>query len=440
MSTLSYIHVGLDTAESVSTPPTSVTDLGSVTPKNSSKNDELNSTTRTGRTRTSVINYNESILSGKPIIKRRKSPKINTKSDTMNPETSFETDAQRLVHNSIETLDLGWSVESLPQDQQPAINGSKKPVPSRTGVEPSFLKRATSMVNKTTSVLGKRSRAIMTAGVDKMQVLGKRASVRIKQQAIEHEEEPVRKKTKLAVEASLIETSTPAPLARKPVKVPTSKRWLAQGLYVGQDPDFDPRMTDTKNKLKRASSAKDIMKQRRILPLPMFAGKRLLETGRGFQLPYDVFNHLPNGQPKPEEWRKVGKNVFIGDSAEIWRHNKLTEESKCLCTPDVGCDDDCINRTMFYECDDSNCNVGAEHCKNRNFEDLRQRVKAGGKYNIGVEVVKTQDKGHGVRSNRTFQPHQIIVEYTGEIITPEECDRRMYDEYLDNEVSSKSFG
>lgn len=434
--TFSCINVEMDAVTSLSTPPTSVTDAGSVTPKNSSKNDDRSSTTRNRRANMSMINYNETILSGRSIIKRGKSINAYKSSGNIDLEISFDIDAQQLLHDSIETLDLGWSVKSLSQDRQQAGHESKKSVMSRARANSTILGTATSMVSRTTRVLGKRSRAIISAGVNNIQVLGNRASVRIKQQAIEHEEEPVEKKIKLTPEVNVVKAANTAPLIRKPVKVPTSKRWLARGLYVGQDPDFDPRMTDTKNKLKNAS-AKSGTRQRSILPLPMFAGKRLLETGRAFQLPFDAFNPLPNGQPKPEEWRKVGKNVFIGDSAEIWRHTKLTEVSKCLCTPDMGCDDDCINQSMFYECDNSNCNVGVEHCKNRSFEQLRQRVKAGGKYNIGVEVVKTKDKGYGVRSNRTFQPHQIIVEYTGEIITPEECDRRMYDEYLDNEVRTR---
>jgi len=49
------------------------------------------------------------------------------------------------------------------------------------------------------------------------------------------------------------------------------------------------------------------------------------------------------------------------------------------------------------------------------------------KYNVGVEVIKTNDRGYGVRSNRTFDPNQIIVEYTGEIITQEECETQNED-------------
>lgn len=89
---------------------------------------------------------------------------------------------------------------------------------------------------------------------------------------------------------------------------------------------------------------------------------------------------------------------------------------------------------MLYECDDINCKLGEERCGNRSFSGLRQRTKAGGKYNIGVEVIKTEDRGYGVRSNRSFEPNQIIVEYTGEIITQEECERRMRTIYKNNEV------
>lgn len=89
---------------------------------------------------------------------------------------------------------------------------------------------------------------------------------------------------------------------------------------------------------------------------------------------------------------------------------------------------------MFYECDDTNCKLGEERCGNRSFSGLRQRCKAGGKFNIGVEVIKTEDRGYGVRSNRCFEPNQIIVEYAGEIVTQAECERRMRTIYKENEV------
>ena len=127
-------------------------------------------------------------------------------------------------------------------------------------------------------------------------------------------------------------------------------------------------------------------------------------------------------------------DVFIGDAANMWKKAKPLEQSTCLCTPENGCNEDCLNRFMLYECDESNCNVGAEYCTNRSFTELHKRCKAGGKYNIGVEVMKTIDRGYGIRANRTFDANQIIVEYTGEIITQDECDERMNKRYKDAEV------
>jgi [histone H3]-lysine4 N-trimethyltransferase ASH1L len=128
---------------------------------------------------------------------------------------------------------------------------------------------------------------------------------------------------------------------------------------------------------------------------------------------------------------------FVGDAAAAWKKSTVFDDfsSRCVCSPLNGCDESCQNRIMLYECDDGNCSAGREHCGNRAFADLQERRSKGGKYRIGVEVIKTADRGYGVRSNRCFEPHQIIVEYTGEIITEEECDRRMNEDYKDNEVS-----
>lgn len=88
------------------------------------------------------------------------------------------------------------------------------------------------------------------------------------------------------------------PTARRAKK----KVWLTQGLYVGQD--VDPRLEKVFGK--RSCS---YPQQRNLLPLPMFAGARMLELGRDFKLPFDVFNALPRGQPKPEDWKKTHKST-----------------------------------------------------------------------------------------------------------------------------------
>ncbi len=363
--------------------------------------------------------------------------------------------AQQPVRESVQILDSKPNVDAMSGDDL------KKPRPAeqmkrRKSTRLELVQRATNVVSATTTALGKRGREVINAGKEKIHgmKLDRRASLRPRGLGLPAEttiEGPTKKRTRFA-DGGKGKTDTVV-VKSSPTKSPKPrvKRWLSQGLYVGQDRDFDPRLTDAKNKMKKASKTSATVKENKVMPLPMFGGQRLLDTGRDFKLPFNVFSPLPPGQPKPEEWKKTQKSnpprlarsnafanpfpdVFVGDAANIWKNNKRREHSTCICTPESGCDEDCFNRLMFYECDDSNCSIGAEHCTNRSFEDLRKRCKAGGRYNIGVEVIKTADRGYGVRSNRTFEPNQIIVEYAGEIITQDECEERMMERYKDNEV------
>ncbi|KAG6016768.1 hypothetical protein E4U43_003134 [Claviceps pusilla] len=218
------------------------------------------------------------------------------------------------------------------------------------------------------------------------------------------------------------------------------KKYLDKGLYAGQDIPLDvfKGLSPTeKKKLATLPELKELNKTGRVnkvMPFPIYTGLRTLIAGRDFKLPFNVCHPMPPGQPKPDEWKKMTKNRFIGDSKDYWRKTDyLHDLSKCVCKPEDGCGDNCQNRIMLYECDNGNCNVGKALCTNRSFADLASRRAKGGKYRIGVEVIKTSDRGYGVRSNRCFQPNQIIMEYTGEIITEVECERRMNEEYKNNE-------
>lgn len=314
---------------------------------------------------------------------------------------------------------------------------------TRRSKRASMMERAGEMVSDlAASVLGKRSREAMELGKDRLNDLKQRASLRPRSMVEPVSattpafEGPMAKRRRLS-DSDLGKSTAQSDsftVPRKPLPVRKEKKWLRSGLYTGQTRDFDSRLTESKNKRKHDTQDMMPTRENTVLPLPMFAGDRLLKQGRDFKLPFDVFSPLPPGQPKPDEWKKTNKNVFIGDAAQFWRTTKLQEHSTCVCQPATGCDSDCMNRFMFYECDESNCRLTEEQCGNRGFEGLRQRVKKGGKYNIGVEVIKTLDRGYGVRSNRTFEPNQIIVEYTGEIVTQEEAEKRMSTVYKDNEV------
>ncbi|KAG6265118.1 hypothetical protein E4U48_006071 [Claviceps purpurea] len=253
-------------------------------------------------------------------------------------------------------------------------------------------------------------------------------------------------KEKRAKEAEVDEAEEVEPGAEEPEPVvntkqrKATKKYLDRGLYAGQDMPIDVfkgltpaerKQLATQPELKELSKTGPVNK---VMPMPIYTGLRTLFAGRDFKLPYNVCNPMPPGQPKPDEWKKMTKNRFIGDSRDYWRKvPHLHDLSKCVCKPEDGCGDNCQNRIMLYECDKGNCNVGEALCTNRSFADLASRRAKGGKYRIGVEVIKTSDRGYGVRSNRCFQPNQIIMEYTGEIITEVECERRMRQEYKNNE-------
>ncbi|KAL5337581.1 hypothetical protein BJX70DRAFT_389208 [Aspergillus crustosus] len=303
----------------------------------------------------------------------------------------------------------------------------------------SLLEKVSDLAGRATSVLGKRSSNLK----DRAKEPDRRANLRSRQLRPRKEEpsptdEPPAKKRRVSDSDPLSKAKSESDTNLEeltPIEAITrfkDKRWLTHGLYSGQQyTNSRPSQKRTEN-ARRKSLNQSHGNQRQLLPLPMFAGERLLKTGRDFELPFDIYSPLPPGQPKPNEWRKTNKNVFVGDAGSIWRATKEEELSKCTCTAETGCDQFCQNRYMFYECDNSICGLGPD-CGNRSFDELKQRAKAGGKYNIGVEVIKTADRGYGVRSNRTFEPNQIIVEYTGEIITQIECEKRMRTLYKKNE-------
>ena len=88
---------------------------------------------------------------------------------------------------------------------------------------------------------------------------------------------------------------------------PKTKKWMNQGLYVGQDREFDGRFSESKNRNKRKS--KQIMRDS-ALPLPMFSWEKYLDDEnfhRDFKLPFDVYHPLPK-KVKVEGWVKLHKS------------------------------------------------------------------------------------------------------------------------------------
>jgi palmitoyltransferase ZDHHC9/14/18 len=105
-------------------------------------------------------------------------------------------------------------------------------------------------------------------------------------------------------------TDTPdeAPEPKEYLK-PKTKTWLKQGLYVGQHREFDPRLSESQNRVKKRGRKG---RENKALPLPMFAGDRLLSEDprlvfRNFKLPFDTYNPLPR-KVKVDNWTKLSRS------------------------------------------------------------------------------------------------------------------------------------
>ncbi|KAJ6442237.1 histone-lysine N-methyltransferase (Ash1) [Purpureocillium lavendulum] len=373
--------------------------------------------------------------------------------DALASPSSATGKQKKALQEGIDALNLQWSPAALsaqsPRTRRQAL---QSPRPSRPA---SRLAGGVSSLGAKLSSMGKKGRKAVDKGVTKMSRELRRLQDTNEFSGIE--ERPV--VHTVWSNGKFVDPNAPVTPARKKAKVEPQpepepkkeesepitntkqrrvKKYLSKGLYAGQDAPVDMFKGLTMGEKKKLAGLPELIPSGRVnktMPLPIYTGLRMLIAGRDFKLPYNVCNPLPPGQPKPDEWKKMTKNRFIGDSKEVWRKLPHIDDyqSKCVCKPEDGCGESCQNRIMLYECDATNCNIGKEHCTNRAFADLMGRRSKGGKYRVGVEVIKTSDRGYGVRSNRCFRPNQIIMEYTGEIITEEECERRMNEVYKHNE-------
>ena len=81
----------------------------------------------------------------------------------------------------------------------------------------------------------------------------------------------------------------------------------------------------------------------------------------------------------------------------------------CNCAPGPdgrGCGEDCLNRSLFYECDQRFCPC-ASGCQNQRFQ---RREYA------HIEMCRAGKKGHGLATSQALCKGQFITEYVGEVL------------------------
>ena len=233
-----------------------------------------------------------------------------TQQDTTETDITDEASEspEQLMPQDLERFDVSFKLDSLPGDGLDVPTEETK-TPEASPAPATKVAQKVSRVARTTTrtILGKRGRdateskhgqanTITSPGRSNLR---QRTSEGLVKKEVRVSEEQTRKTVKIS------STTT----RRQPPAKPT-KMWLTSGLYHGQDQGFDARLTESKNKAKRQSQSTDQTdtKTNRFLPPLMFAGERLLEQGRDFRLPWDVFSPLPPGQSRPDDWRKTQKS------------------------------------------------------------------------------------------------------------------------------------
>ena len=295
------------------TTATSLTDTSSELTDGSAKVEDCKRSST--RLRTDVGSYNENVLSAKQSRSARKQ-RTEEGSWTTSSRTLVDGDENtpgaRLLQKSGQVLGGGWSIGAMPGDSLRQSTMDKKGAKTRRSTRLAILHRAFSVNEKTTTVLGKRRHETMEAGRDGFQTVkgdNEPTSVRPRESEKLSFEGSSRKRARFSeAEANNSQSAEAGERGRRITKRPI-KPWVAQGLYVGQQRSDDARLTESKNKERKTFNNRPKAGERAIMPMPMWIGDKIIEIGRDFKLPFDVFSPLPPGQPKPDEWKKTQKST-----------------------------------------------------------------------------------------------------------------------------------
>lgn len=108
----------------------------------------------------------------------------------------------------------------------------------------------------------------------------------------------------------------PAPMEEpkaKPIATKSKgrKKYLSQGLYVGQHRNFDPKLSEAKNRKQLQELC--IPEENRALPLPMFSGEEMLNQDEDYKLPFEILNPL-RFEEHPRDWNKLNKSKIDMDT------------------------------------------------------------------------------------------------------------------------------
>nr|CAG8503212.1 6691_t:CDS:10 [Entrophospora candida] len=200
-----------------------------------------------------------------------------------------------------------------------------------------------------------------------------------------------------------------------------NKEYMKNGFYSIDLKRDESSMTTAKATYRTRGSIKKEMQlldnfPKSYLPLPTNYGKIITKEKKIFELPWNLIKEYELGLTKrsPPPYIKIQMNLFIQ------RKRKHEEPVVCQCVVPsdggMGCNEDCHNRAMCYECSPKHCILG-DKCSNQRFQ-RKECVKV-------LRVFETHGKGFGLKTLNFIRKGQLILEYRGEVITQDMAKERI---------------
>ncbi|CCH42475.1 Histone-lysine N-methyltransferase [Wickerhamomyces ciferrii] len=210
-----------------------------------------------------------------------------------------------------------------------------------------------------------------------------------------------------------------------------------QDVFSSDEEDYEPEFKSEGNQDESKFEYEEEQEDYEEEEVPKFSESDKLESQKKLNEKIKIKQIIPNDiklfldlKDKTDE----ALSTFINLENSTYANKQLGSSGQgefmsCECHPDwdesnelnYACiDDDCINRGTKIECINGVSSCG-EDCSNQRFQK---------KQYVDINVIQTEKKGYGVRSQIDIEPDTFIYEYIGEVIDEKSFKKRMleYDE------------
>ena len=125
------------------------------------------------------------------------------------------------------------------------------------------------------------------------------------------------------------------------------------------------------------------------------------------------------------------------------KNPKLKEKNQ---QKSFNCGENCLNRNLYIECTKKNCNILrfiennnnnnknenndnnsflVSLCSNQNFQRREKEINNNETKELIIPFKTLNNRGWGTKANKNIKEGEFLLEYVGEIINSEECEKRM---------------